>query len=146
MQIKILTIGKLKNKNLFSEIEDLMKRISRLEIIELKEIKNKNLEVIKKKEFDLINNYLSSSNYNVLLWEFGLEFNTREFYDKFREIEKPILFIITGAYGPSEELKKKVDLKLSLSKMTFTHEQALYMLVEQIYRIDCFEKNIPYTK
>ena len=46
----------------------------------------------------------------------------------------------------SNELKNLVDLKLSLSSMTFTHEQALYLLIEQLYRVQCFEKNISYSK
>lgn len=146
MQFKIITIGKLKNKSLLNEIEELNKRISRLEIIELKEIKDKNIDIIKKKESELILKNLSKSNLNILLWEYGDEFSTKSFYDKIKNISRPICFIITGAFGPNEELKKSVDQILSLSQMTFTHEQAFYMLVEQIYRLECFEKNIPYTK
>lgn len=146
MQFKIVTIGKLKNSNIEKEITELKKRISRLEIIELKEVKDKNIEIIKKKEAELILSLINNSYYNVLLWEFGSEFSTEQFYKKFKNISKPIQFIITGAYGPSEELKSKVDFHLSLSKMTFTHEQAFYMLIEQLYRLECFEKNIPYTK
>ncbi|MCA9459304.1 MAG: 23S rRNA (pseudouridine(1915)-N(3))-methyltransferase RlmH [Nanoarchaeota archaeon] len=146
MKIKIICVGKVKNKNLITEIDDLIKRISRFEIVYLKEVKDKNIDIIKKKEFDLIKPYLQSSNFNVLLWEYGREFSTRDFYDKFVKIDGTIVFIITGAYGPSEDLKKEVNMFLSLSKMTFTHEQALYMLTEQLYRVECFEKNIPYTK
>ncbi len=57
-----------------------------------------------------------------------------------------MIFIITGACGPSEKLIQNVDATLSLSEMTFTHEQALYMLVEQIYRVDQLEKGTSYTK
>lgn len=146
MIFKIITIGKLKNQNLINEIKNLKKRISRLEIIELKEIKDKNIEIIKKKEFELISKHLDKSNYNILLSEHGKEFSTKEFYNKFKNIEKPIFFIITGAFGANDDLKNQVDLYLSLSKMTFTHEQAFYLLIEQIYRLKCFRKNIPYTK
>lgn len=146
MNFKIITIGKLKNKNLLQEINELKKRISRLEIIELKEIKDKNIEIIKKKEFDLISQNLKKSEFNILLWEHGKEFTTKDFYQKIKNLSQNICFIITGAFGPSEELKKIVNLNLSLSQMTFTHEQALYLLIEQIYRIECFKKNIPYTK
>lgn len=146
MQIKILTVGRLKNKSLVFEVEDLKKRVSRLELIELKEVRDSNVEIVKKKEFELIEKYLDSSCFSVLLWESGEEFDTFGFYEKFRKIEKPILFVVTGAYGASDELKRRVDLKVSLSRMTFTHEQALYMLVEQVYRMDCFEKGKEYTK
>ena len=146
MHFKIITVGKIKNKNLISEIDELKKRISRFEIVELKEVKEKTEELIKKKEFEIIKPYINKSNYNILLLESGKEFDTKEFYNKLKSIDKPIQFIITGAFGPNDDLKKACDLVISLSKMTFTHEQALYMLGEQVYRVQCFEKNIPYTK
>lgn len=146
MQFQIITIGKIKNKSLISEIDELKKRISRLEIIELKEVKEKSEVEIKRKEFELIKPYLNKSYFNILLLESGKEFDTKEFCNKLKSIDRPINFIITGAFGPNDDLKKSCDLILSLSKMTFTHEQALYMLVEQVYRVQCFEKNIPYTK
>ncbi len=146
MHFKIITVGKIKNKSLISEIDELKKRISRFEIIELKEVKEKTEDLIKRKEFEIIKPYLDKNCFNILLLESGKEFDTKEFYNKLKSINKPVQFIITGAFGPNEELKSSCDLVLSLSKMTFTHEQALYMLVEQIYRVQCFEKNIPYTK
>lgn len=146
MSFTIITIGKIRNKNLVDEISDLQKRITRFNIITLKEVKEKNIDVLRRKEFDLIKPYLKPNVKKVLLWEFGREFNTNDFYEFCNKQEQDILFIITGAFGPCDELKKEVDFTLSLSKMTFTHEQALYMLVEQLYRVDCFEKNIPYTK
>ncbi len=144
--IKIITIGKIKNSSLKFEIEDLMKRLRRVEIIELKEIKETNIEKLKNKEFELIKKYLISDSNNILLWEHGKTFSTRKFYENISKIEKPINFIITGPFGPSKDLINSVNSTLSLSDMTFTHEQALYMLVEQIYRVDQIEKGSNYTK
>lgn len=144
--IKIITIGKIKNSSLKFEIEDLMKRLRRVEIIELKEIKESNIDKLKDKEFELIKKYLISDSNNILLWEHGKTFSTQKFYEKISKIEKPINFIITGAFGPSRDLINSVNSTLSLSEMTFTHEQALYMLVEQIYRVDKIEKGSNYTK
>ncbi len=144
--IKILTIGKLKNQNLKNEVEELSKRINRFEIVELKDVKDNNVEIVKKKEFELIKPHLDKSNFNVLLMEQGKSYSTTEFYNFIKNKEQNICFIISGAYGPSSELKKEVSNHLSLSSMIFTHEQALYMLVEQIYRADCLEKGINYTK
>jgi len=146
MKFKIISIGKIKNKNILCEIDELKKRISRLEIIELKEVKEKNVDILKKKEFELISSVLKKEDFNVLMWEDGKEFSTKGFYDKFKNQERTICFIITGAFGASQELHSLVDFKLSLSKMTFTHEQAYYMLIEQIYRMECYQNNIPYTK
>lgn len=148
-KIKIITIGKLKNSSLKSEIEDLKKRISKLEIIELKEIKEKNIEILKKKEYELLKPYVQDkSKTTYLLWEHGKEYTTQEFNQEIKKSSEnqQLQFIITGAFGPNEQLKSEIQKKLSLSKMTFTHEQALYMLVEQIYRHYCFDKNINYTK
>jgi len=146
MKIKILTIGKIKNKSLLVEINNLKKRISRLQIIELKEVKDKNIEIIKKKEFEIIKPHIKNSNYNILLIENGSQFSTKEIYTKLKKETKEIVFVITGAFGPNNDLRNLFNLQLSLSKMTFTHEQALYLLVEQVYRIHCYENNINYTK
>jgi 23S rRNA (pseudouridine1915-N3)-methyltransferase len=146
MQIKIYCFGKVKNKNILSEIEELSKRIPRIEIIQLKEVKDKNIDIIKQKEFKVASKYIDKSCFNVLLWEFGDEFSTKKFYDKLSKVDRDICFFVTGPYGHSLEFRDNIDLALSLSKMTFTHEQALYLLVEQLYRVHCFDKNIPYTK
>jgi 23S rRNA (pseudouridine1915-N3)-methyltransferase len=152
MKYRIITIGKIKNKNLFEEINDLIKKIDRIEIIELKEIKEKNEELLKEKELKEFEKYLKlNNNYNIILTEQGKEFTTENFYKKIKEIENKnieiIQFFIFGPFGPSKNINKyKIDLDLSLSKMTFTHKQALYLLIEQIYRVECFKKNIPYTK
>lgn len=144
--IKIITIGKLKNQSLKYEIQDLMKRLRRVDIIELKEVKDSNIEKLKEKEYELLRPYLSSSSKRILLWEHGKTYSTQNFFSDIKLINQEILFIITGAFGPSKELINEVDSTLSLSPMTFTHEQALYMLIEQIYRIDQLEKGSKYTK
>jgi 23S rRNA pseudoU1915 N3-methylase RlmH len=146
MQFKIIYFGKIKNKNILDEIEKLKKRISRIEFVELLEVKGNDVKIIKKKEFDSFKKYMTSDSYNVLLIEDGIEFSTKSFFDSLTKIDKPINFFITGPYGPLKTIKSKFDLNLSLSQMTFTSKQTLYLLVEQLYRVDCFVKNIPYTK
>jgi 23S rRNA (pseudouridine1915-N3)-methyltransferase len=151
-KIKIITIGKLKNKSLIEEIQNLKKRISKLEILELKEIKQINENILKKKEYELLKPHINGQEQNTfLLCEYGKEYTTFEFDKIIKQTNEQtnnqtLQFIICGAFGPDENLKKQLPKKLSLSKMIFTHEQALYMLVEQIYRHYCFDKNIPYTK
>ncbi|MFW6009591.1 MAG: 23S rRNA (pseudouridine(1915)-N(3))-methyltransferase RlmH [archaeon] len=146
MQFKIIYFGKIKNKNLLDEVDKLKKRISRIEFIELSEVKGSDIKIIQKKEFDSMNKYMTSENYNILLLEDGIEFSTKSFFNYLKRIEKPIYFFITGPYGPLEQLRLEFDLILSLSKMTFTSQQTVYLLIEQLYRVDCFVKNIPYTK
>ncbi len=146
MKFKIITIGKIKNKNLINEIQEIKKRINRIEIIELKEIKENNIKILQKKEFEIIKKTINKNDLNILLWEFGKEYSTIELYNKLKNENKTISFIITGAFGPNTELKTLILNHLSLSKMTFTHEQAQYLLIEQIYRLECYEKNIKYNK
>ena len=146
-KIRIITIGKVKNSSIKFEIDDLIKRLKRVEIIELKEVKDSNEVKLKEKEFDLFRKYVEDNSYeSFLLWEFGREYTTEEFYNKISKFQGNMQFFITGAYGPNDEFKLKVKNHLSLSKMTFTHEQAQYMLIEQLYRVHCFENNINYTK
>ena len=64
--------------------------------------------------------------------------------EKFLFSSKKIVFIIGGAYGFNKELKKTVQKKISLSKLTFTHDMARVILIEQIYRALTVIKNIPY--
>jgi len=144
--IKIYTVGKLRNPNIKLEISELIKRISKIEIIELKEIKHKNIEIIKNKEAELFDKFIDKSNYNILLSENGKQLNTFEFSEKLNKLSRNVCFFITGPYGISDKIKYKFDYIFSLSKMIFTHEQAQYLLIEQIYRHDCFNKNINYTK
>jgi len=147
MKLKIITIGKIKNKNILLEIEEIKKRMPKLEIIELKEVKDSNTEIIKKKEYELFKKYLNSKNdIKILLWEYGKDYTTQKFYEKIKSLNKDITLFITGAFGANDDMKNSCNLYLSLSKMTFTHEMARLMLIEQLYRVQCFERNIPYTK
>lgn len=146
MKLRILLIGKIKNSSLKKEIKDLSKRISRFEFIELNEIKQSNEELLKQKEYESFLPYLKETSWtSYLLTERGEEFTSKGFYQELKSQEK-VQFLISGAYGPSEKLRKEVKKHLSLSQMIFTHEQAAYLLVEQLYRVECFSKNIPYTK
>ena len=143
--VRIIVVGHIKNKSLKDEIDRLSKRVSRLEIQTLKECKNKSIDEIKKQEEKAIISKLPEDlNQVYLLKEDGKEFTTQQFY--YENKNKSLIFVISGPYGPSENLQNKIPNHLSLSKMTFTHEQALYLLVEQLYRIETIDKNKDYHK
>jgi len=144
--VSIYTIGKIKNKNLREEIKELLKRLPRVKVIELKEIKGQSINTIKQKEEELILKSIKSQSRTYILTESGTTYTTKNFSKELTQQSEEIQFVISGPYGPSENLKKRISNHLSLSEMTFTHEQALYLLVEQIYRVQCIEKNINYTK
>jgi 23S rRNA (pseudouridine1915-N3)-methyltransferase len=84
----------------------------------------------------------------VLLDEKGKEYTSREFAGWLEKTmnqgSKQVAFITGGAYGFSDELYKTADLKISLSKMTFTHQMARLFFVEQLYRALTLIKGIPY--
>lgn len=146
MKIKITYFGKIKNKNLLEEINELKKRIKRIELYELKEIKDSNSNNQKDKECKKILENLNEEDFNILLTESGKSYTTNDFANFVLKKQKTINFIISGPFGPSDKLRTIIKEHLSLSKMIFTHEQALYMLIEQIYRVSCIQSNISYTK
>ena len=147
MKIQIITIGKKHNKNLENYILDFEKRIKThfaLEWTILGSVDDNSKEVQTKKESEKIleilgkENKNNKSNYIILLDENGKEKSTVEWANLIEEkmnigVEK-IIFIIGGAFGVSSEVKEKVDLILSFSKLIFPHQLVRVILVEQIYR------------
>ena len=137
---RIIRIGKNKHN---PEIEYYLGKIKFLEVIHIKDDKNTNKELIKvnegKKLLDKI------IGYTVALTEEGNQIDSVSFA-KLIEKESDISFIIGGAFGLSEEVKKSANFLLSLSKMTFPHELAYLMLVEQLYRAERILEGHPYQK
>jgi 23S rRNA (pseudouridine1915-N3)-methyltransferase len=97
-----------------------------------------NVEAIKKAESNLILSALNNSDFLILLDDKGLEYDSVTF-SKFinnHQIKstKNLVFIIGGAYGFSEELYAKGNLKVSLSRLTFSHQMVRLFFTEQLYR------------
>ena len=103
---------------------------------------------MKKEEGKLLQNVIENSDYTILLDENGKHFTSREFSDKLNfwmnNSVKKINFIIGGAYGFSDEMYAIANEKISLSKMTFTHQMIRLFFVEQLYRADQILKGKPY--
>jgi len=82
--------------------------------------------------------YIKKDSFNILLDKVAKQFSSEEFAnlldELFKDRRKEILFVVGGVLGVDEELKKKFDKRISLSKMTFTHELATLILIEQLYR------------
>ena len=154
MKFQIITIGKKHDKNLEDFIQDFEKRIKAnfdFEWSILKSEDDNNKEVQIKKESEKILEFLQKNNKNsfvILLDETGKEKTTKEISNLFEEkmnegIEK-IIFIIGGAFGVSEDIFKKGDLILGLSKLTLPHQLVRALLTEQIYRAISILKNGKY--
>lgn len=137
---RIVRIGKNK---VHLGIEDYLRKIAAIEVINVKEEKGNNRELIKQKEGEKLLDRVIG--YTLALSEEGSQIDSVTFA-KMIEKYPDISFIIGGAFGLSEEVKKKADYVLSLSKMTLPHELAYLVLVEQIYRAERILEGHPYHK
>ncbi len=84
----------------------------------------------------LFDKHVNSKDYVILLDEKGQFYNSRKFAKKIENLQsrKLITIVVGGAYGASESLKNSADEMLSLSEMTFTHQNIRVMIAEQLYR------------
>ncbi len=143
MKIKIISVGKIKDREIKSKISDYTERIKHDAAIELYTIKDSDKKTGGKKIFEQIKKDVS---YTVALSEEGKEYTSREFAGKILQKTPNILFIIGGPFGLDKTVKAKADNILSLSKMTFSHEMAQLFLLEQIYRGISINLNRKYHK
>ncbi len=150
--IKIICLGKIKEKYLIDGIEEYKKRISKfhqLEIIELPDEGMDDIKVSLKKEKDKILKVLNPKDYIITLEIEGKEETSLSFAKKLDEIfinNSNITFIIGGSYGLADEIKELSSYKLSFSKMTFPHQLFRLILLEQIYRAFKINNNEEYHK
>ncbi len=154
MKITIIAIGKTGAKYLQDGIEIYTKRISYYVPFEFKvlpDIKTtKSLTIDKQKELEgkQYLSFIQPGDVVVLLDEKGKEMTSREFSvyldKKMVTVAKNLIFVIGGPYGFSQEMYNRANEKLSLSKMTFSHEMIRLFFVEQIYRAMTILKGEPY--
>jgi len=152
MNIKLLYIGKNKNNNIETLIENYEDKIKHFINFKIQCLKTKNKSSQKssiiKFDSEIIFKNLKKEDIIILLDEKGKDFNSMEF-SKFLEEHmirgvKNLTFVIGGAYGFSKELREFAKNKISLSKMTFSHDMARLFFVEQLYRSLTIINNIPY--
>jgi len=152
--LKILWVGKTKEKDLKNLINEYKKRILAMipfRIIEIEEEKRMDRDIghSLKKEMDRIIENLGKNYYLIVLSEKGEMMSSEKFsdflMDKFNK-GKNISFVLGGPWGVSKELEEKANFLLSLSPMTFPHEIARVLLLEQIYRAISIKKGSKYHK
>ena len=147
-RITICAIHKITDNSLEAKfISDYLKRIPWKITIKQLELKDK-LPPEKQKicEGELLLKAIPAGDFIIAMDEKGEQYSSQEFSDKIEKITQPISFIIGGAYGLSEEIKKKANMMLSLSNMTMPHILARLILVEQIYRSYTISQKHPYHK
>lgn len=134
--IKIICIGKLKEKYLIDCLNDYLKRINKYHKIEIIELSDSNME----EEKDKINKIIDSKGYIITLEIEGNLLTSEELANKIDNIfisNSNITFVIGGSNGIHEDIKKISNFHLSFSKLTFPHGLFRIILLEQIYR--CFK-------
>lgn len=150
--IKIICVGKIKEKFFKEAINEYSKRLTKytkLEIIEVDDINSDDINQILSKERDLILKHLNQKDYVVTLEIEGQEFTSSDLakkLDNILTINSNITFIIGGSYGLHSDVKNKSNLKLSFSKLTFPHQLFRVILLEQIYRSYKILNNESYHK
>ena len=138
--IKIITVGSIKENYLKEAIEEYKKRLQKYTNLEIIEVKDEGLVEIDKAlklEEEKILKHIGDRDYLITLEIEGKEMTSIEFAQKLDSIlieNSNITFVIGGSYGLSDDIKKKANLHLSFSKMTFPHQLFRVILLEQIYR------------
>lgn len=143
IKIKIVSVGSIKEKFLKDAISEYLKRLSRfakIEIIEVDEtkIQNKSEEQVKKEEGERLLKRIGQDEFVFLLDLKGELISSEVLAQKINDLINkgisPLTFVIGGTLGLSEEVRKRANIKLSISKMTFTHQMCRMIILEQIYR------------
>lgn len=160
MDIKIIAVGKIKEKFYKEAIDEYLKRMqayNKLEIIEVayemaaETLSEKELEQVKEKEGERILGKISKEDYVVSLEILGKQMDSIEFA-KFIENEmaegfgRNLVFIIGGSNGLAKEVSQRSNKKLSFGKMTYPHQLMRVILTEQIYRAYRIINGHPYHK
>ena len=153
MKTTLVLIGKTVNKHFMANINDYCERISHympFDINVIPEIKNtKNLteQQQKEREGEMILKSVNTSDTVVILDEHGDDFRSVEFaswLQKKQSTARRLVFVVGGPYGFSQAVYKRANEKISLSKMTYSHQMVRVIFTEQIYRACTIIKGEPY--
>lgn len=149
--IKLIVIGKIKEKYLLDAVKEYEKRLSKYTKFRIIELADESYDIKKTllKEKENIIKYINDKDYVITLEIEGKSLDSIEFSNKIEELQNynhNICFIVGGSYGLHDEIKKRSNLSLSFSKMTFPHQLFRVMLLEQIYRAYKIINNETYHK
>ena len=154
MKVHFWVIGKTTDHYLIPGIEEYIKRLKRycqFEYIELpaaKIGKNATEQDTKTKEAIVVLEKLQKSDFLAVMDEVGKEFTSRKFADFIANHQmigtKRLIFLIGGAYGFSNKIYERADIKIALSQMTFTHQMVRLIFTEQLYRAFTITKGEKY--
>jgi 23S rRNA (pseudouridine1915-N3)-methyltransferase len=145
MRLRLIWVGKTRNAHLRALAEDYLKRLSRFarcEVVEVREC----LE----EEGKRILGSLASDTLTVLLDVGGAQWASEELAAQVEAWQgrslKEVAFVVGGHLGVSEAVRRRADVRWSLSRLTLTHEMARVLLAEQLYRAYTISRGLPYQK
>lgn len=152
--IQIVAVGRIKEKAMKQLIDEYSKRIqpySKLEIIEVEDLPNNgNDELVKIQEGEKLLKQIKKDSYVILLDLKGKMLDSIGLAEKIKEVNtytsSNITFVIGGSLGVSQQVKERANFMLKLSEMTFPHNFARLIILEQIYRSFKILSNEPYHK
>ncbi|MDG0973452.1 MAG: 23S rRNA (pseudouridine(1915)-N(3))-methyltransferase RlmH [Crocinitomicaceae bacterium] len=154
MKIKLICVGKTGKKFLEEGEQEYVKRLGyyltfeRIELPDVKQSKTLTEDQIKSREGEMIQAKIQPGEKVFLLDENGKEFNSEQFAEflqkQFNQGGQAIVFVIGGPYGFTDALYKIAKGKISLSKMTFSHQMVRMFFVEQLYRSMTILRGEPY--
>ena len=147
-------VGKMKNIHLASlhqNYEKLLRRYARLDVHETKDVKQKgNANVVRQEETKLLIKLLPKQAYIVAMDEHGKQMSTDNMAAWFEELqdrgEEHVCFLVGGPDGLHRNIMEHAHFKLALSNLTFTHEMARVLLLEQLYRVKSSQAGHPYHR
>lgn len=156
MKIKIIALGKIKEKYLQNGIDEFLKRLmpyATVSVIEISPVQIKDENLTTKalaEEGEKILAQIKPQDYVITMEIKGCEFSSEEFAQKLKNLTndgiQEVVFVIGSSCGIGENVSSRADLKMSMSKMTFLHEFARLILIEQIYRAFKIIKGEKYHK
>ncbi|MGX8851202.1 23S rRNA (pseudouridine(1915)-N(3))-methyltransferase RlmH [Amedibacillus sp. YH-ame10] len=157
--IKIVAVGKLKEKALRMQIEEYEKRLRPFTKLEIIEVSDENApqtnseaqnEQVKEKEGERILSKIKESEYVILLDLWGEMVDSETFSYKIEQLQTSgnsnITFVIAGSLGPGKNVYERCNYRWKLSDLTFTHQMTRVLVLEQIYRAFMIQNNNPYHK
>ncbi len=154
MRITLLVVGRTIDKNIISGIDEYRQRVQHfipfdIEVIpELKNARKMSEAQQKEQEGELILKSLNNGDHIVLLDEGGKEFRSTEFASWIEHKQnisvKRLIFVVGGPYGFSPKVYSVANEKISLSRMTFSHQMIRLLFVEQLYRAYTIINHMPY--
>ena len=154
MKIALLTVGKTDRDWVRQGLDIYVSRLkhyipfSITEIPELKNVSALSRDQIKTREGELILKNVRPTDDVILLDERGKELSSMEFakilQDKISYVGKDMVFVIGGAYGFSDAVYQRSNSRISLSRMTFSHQMVRAIFAEQLYRAFTIIKGEPY--